>query len=112
MKTTNQQQSNTRITTQNEYEARERLDKTYSFIAKLTLQSGTQPLIGNNSCMAAKKPTDDQLCAALLRMFDTAWWYRRLKRLCDVKREHLAIAIGQVQKSASLYVSKPHYIGG
>lgn len=90
----------------NEYEARERLDKTYSFIAKLTLQSGTQPPYWQQFMHGRKKPTDDQLCAALLRMFDTAWWYRRLKRLCDVKREHLAIAIGQVQKSAFPYVSK------
>ncbi|WP_442959339.1 replication endonuclease [Providencia sp. wls1914] len=90
----------------NEGEARERLDNVYALIAKLTLQSGTQPPYWQQFINGRKKPTDDQLCAALLRMFDAAWWYRRLKRLCDVKREHLAIAIGQVQKSASPYVSK------
>ncbi|MCW2257872.1 hypothetical protein M2263_003963 [Providencia alcalifaciens] len=89
-----------------EHEARQRLDKTYAFLAKLTLQSGTQPPYWQQFINGRKKPTDDQLCAALLRMFDVAWWYRRLKRMSDVKREHLAIAIGQVQRSASPYVSK------
>ncbi|MBP6518700.1 replication endonuclease [Shewanella sp.] len=89
-----------------EFEARQRLDIIYLRLAKLTLQSGTQPPYYQQFIKGRDKPTDDQLCAALLRMFDIAWWYRRLKRLCDIKREHLAIAIGQVQKSASPYVSR------
>ncbi|MEX6202045.1 replication endonuclease [Providencia hangzhouensis] len=89
-----------------EREARQRLDKTYALIAKLTLQSGTQPPYWQQFTKGRTCVTSDKLCAALLRMFDAAWWYRRLKRLSDIKREHLAIAIGQVQKSASPYVSK------
>ncbi|MEY0514430.1 replication endonuclease [Providencia manganoxydans] len=89
-----------------EREARQRLDKTYALIAKLTLQSGIQPPYWQQFIKGRIKPSEDKLCAALLRMFDAAWWYCRLKRLCDLKREHLAIAIGQVQKSASPYVSK------
>ncbi|MBI6183780.1 replication endonuclease, partial [Serratia proteamaculans] len=34
------------------------------------------------------------------------WWRARLKRRRDLMREHLAIAVGQVQKAASAYVSR------
>lgn len=39
-------------------------------------------------------------------MMASEWWYLRLKRVRDVQREHLAIAVGQVQKFASAYVSR------
>ncbi|WFQ80908.1 replication endonuclease [Xenorhabdus sp. SF857] len=89
-----------------ECEARKRLERVYTLLAKLTLQSGTQPPYWQQFIKGRIEPNDDQLCAALLRMMDAQWWYRRLKRLCDIKLEHLAIAIGQVQKSASPYVSR------
>lgn len=42
----------------------------------------------------------------ILRMMAPAWWYLRLKRARDLQREHMAIAVGQVQKAASAYVSR------
>lgn len=44
--------------------------------------------------------------SGILRMIAPEWWRLRLKRARDVQREHLAIAVGQVQKSASAYVSR------
>lgn len=44
--------------------------------------------------------------SGILRMMAQEWWYQRLKRARDLQREHLAIAVGQVQKSASAYVSR------
>lgn len=44
--------------------------------------------------------------SGLLRMMAPEWWYLRLKRARDVQREHMAIAVGQVQKAASAYVSR------
>ncbi len=39
-------------------------------------------------------------------MMAPAWWYVKIKRARDVQREHMAIAVGQVQKAASAYVSR------
>lgn len=44
--------------------------------------------------------------SGLLRMMAPEWWYQRLKRARDLRREHLAIAVGQVQKAANAYVSR------
>ena len=44
--------------------------------------------------------------SGILRMIAPEWWRLRLKRARDVQREHLAIAVGQVQKAASAYVSR------
>ncbi|EIC1017223.1 replication endonuclease, partial [Salmonella enterica subsp. enterica serovar Paratyphi A] len=44
--------------------------------------------------------------SGILRMMAPEWWYLRLKRARDVQREHMAIAVGQVQKAASAYVSR------
>lgn len=44
--------------------------------------------------------------SGLLRMMAPEWWYQRLKRARDLQREHLAIAVGQVQKAANAYVSR------
>lgn len=44
--------------------------------------------------------------SGLLRMMAPEWWQGRLKRMRDVQREHLAIAVGQVQKAATAYVSR------
>jgi hypothetical protein len=54
----------------------------------------------------ADKLTERQAHSGILRMMAPEWWYLRLKRVRDVQREHLAIAVGQVQKSASAYVSR------
>lgn len=44
--------------------------------------------------------------SGILRMMAPEWWYLRLKRARDVQHEHMAIAVGQVQKAASAYVSR------
>ncbi|MCI4005157.1 replication endonuclease, partial [Dickeya dianthicola] len=44
--------------------------------------------------------------SGLLRMMSPEWWRARLKRRRDIQREHMAIAVGQVQKAASPYVSR------
>lgn len=50
--------------------------------------------------------TERQAHSGILRMMAPDWWYLRLKRARDIQREHLAIAVGQVQKAASAYVSR------
>ncbi len=54
----------------------------------------------------ADKLTERQAYSGILRMMAPEWWYLRLKRARDLQREHLAIAVGQVQKTASAYVSR------
>ncbi|EJP5811817.1 replication endonuclease [Cronobacter sakazakii] len=54
----------------------------------------------------ADKLTVRQAECGLLRMMAPAWWYAKIKRARDVQREHMAIAVGQVQKAASAYVSR------
>lgn len=44
--------------------------------------------------------------SGLLRMMAPEWWRAKLKRSRDLQREHMAIAVGQVQKAASAYVSR------
>lgn len=46
------------------------------------------------------------MLSGLLRMMSDKWWYGRLKSMRDLRAEHLAIAVGQVQKSASPYISR------
>ncbi|MFL4411286.1 replication endonuclease [Citrobacter portucalensis] len=54
----------------------------------------------------ADKLTERQAYSGILRMMAPEWWYLRLKRSRDLQREHMAIAVGQVQKAASAYVSR------
>ncbi|EOU9523367.1 replication endonuclease [Cronobacter turicensis] len=44
----------------------------------------------------ADKLTTRQAECGLLRMMTPAWWYVKIKRVRDVQREHMAIAVGQV----------------
>ncbi|QCT18497.1 replication endonuclease [Jejubacter calystegiae] len=44
--------------------------------------------------------------SGILRMMAPDWWAIKLKRQRDIQREHMAIAVGQVQKAASAYVSR------
>lgn len=53
-----------------------------------------------------KKPTENQMISGMLRMMSEKWWGGRLKRMRDIRAEHLAIAVGQVQNKASPYVSR------
>ena len=50
--------------------------------------------------------TEQQIVIALAKLSDDKWWQNKLKRLWAFQREHLAIAAGQVQKSASPYASR------
>ncbi|WP_408673203.1 replication endonuclease [Xenorhabdus doucetiae] len=86
-------------------EAWSRLIRVYRRIAKLTHQTGTTPPYWQQLTQGGTV-TDDQLCAGLLRMMSDKWWYGRLKQMRDIRTEHMAIAVGQVQKSASPYVSR------
>ncbi|OCG19642.1 replication endonuclease [Gilliamella sp. WF3-4] len=49
---------------------------------------------------------EQQIVIALAKLSDAKWWQNKLKRVWAFQREHLAIAAGQVQKSASPYASK------
>ncbi|MDE9461832.1 replication endonuclease [Xenorhabdus bovienii] len=82
-----------------------RVAKLYQLLAKLTLQCGTNPPYWQRFNHGRKVPSVDQLCAGMLRMMSARWWYFRLKRLREIQSEHMAIAVGQVQKVASPYVS-------
>ncbi|OCG63802.1 hypothetical protein A9G48_04920 [Gilliamella sp. wkB18] len=50
--------------------------------------------------------SEQQIVIALAKLSDNKWWQSRLKRQWAFQREHLAIAAGQVQKSASPYASR------
>ena len=50
--------------------------------------------------------SEQQIVIALAKLSDATWWQNKLKRQWSFQREHLAIAAGQVQKSASPYASK------
>ena len=50
--------------------------------------------------------TEQQIVIALAKLSDDKWWQNKLKRQWAFQREHLAIAAGQVQKSASPYASR------
>ncbi len=86
--------------------AQQRLRDIYRILARLTKQAGTTPPYWQQLNQSRHGVTTDQLCAGLLRMMSDKWWYARLKRLRDIRAEHMAIAVGQVQKVASSYVSR------
>lgn len=56
--------------------------------------------------LLADKLTVRQAESGILRMMAPEWWYVRIKRARDLQREHMSIAVGQVQKAASAYVSR------
>ncbi|CEE91287.1 Replication gene A protein (GpA) (modular protein) [Xenorhabdus nematophila str. Anatoliense] len=93
-------------TPDNEQEASQRLIYIHTRLAKLTQQIGTTAPYAQQLAKGRVSPTEDQLCSSLLRMMSDQWWYARLKRMRDVRAEHMAIAVGQVQKAASSYVSR------
>lgn len=53
-----------------------------------------------------KKMNDRHVLSAVARMTSPIWWTNQIKRRRDLQREHLSIAVGQVQKAASAYVSR------
>lgn len=52
------------------------------------------------------KLTDENSIRALAKITSEEWWYNKLKTRRDFQHEHLAIAVGQVQKKASAYASR------
>ncbi|CDL86379.1 Replication gene A protein [Xenorhabdus cabanillasii JM26] len=89
-----------------EEKGREHLTFVYTQLAKLTQQIGTSAPYSLQFAQGHESLSDDRLAASLLRMMSDQWWYARLKRMRDVRAEHMAIAVGQVQKAASSYVSR------
>ncbi|MGO3882646.1 MAG: replication endonuclease [Proteus vulgaris] len=77
----------------------------YKRISKITSQIGTTPPYWNQFTQG-RGITEGQMLSGLLRMMSDKWWYGRLKRMRDLRAEHLAIAIGQVNNNASPYVSR------
>jgi hypothetical protein len=90
----------------NEEEGRSQLISVYTQLAKSTQQIGTSAPYAQLFTQGRSELTDDQLASSLLRMMTEQWWYARLKRMRDIRAEHMAIAVGQVQKAASSYVSR------
>ncbi len=90
---------------QDEKELLQRTASAYVFLAKESIKCGTVPPHWASVLKtgAIKRRHAE---SALLRMMSPEWWRVRLKRRRDLHREHLAIAVGQVQRSASPYASR------
>ena len=85
-------------------EMRRRTAAAYRNLAGLCLEVGTEPPYWKKA--TGRGVSVAQMESALLRMMAPEWWRGRLKRRRDLMREHMAIAVGQVQKAASPYVSR------
>ncbi len=90
--------------TQDEKELARRAGLSFVHLGELVMMINfTAPYWG---ALMADKLTERKAHSGMLRMMAPEWWYLRLKRARDLQREHLAIAVGQVQKAASAYVSR------
>lgn len=78
----------------------------YRYIAELSALTGTTPPYWSEFQAGRGVLPLRKAQSGLLRMMAPEWWRGRLKTLRDLQREHMAIAVGQVQKSASPYVSR------
>lgn len=78
----------------------------FRHLGLLTLQAGTQPPYWAQFTKGRHPLSTEKAESGLLRMMSPEWWRARLKRRRDIQREHMAIAVGQVQKAASPYVSR------
>ncbi|EAA7681396.1 replication endonuclease [Salmonella enterica] len=92
--------------TDNEAELYRRTLESYRHLCACSLMLNNQPPYwaehnANEGYLDKRKAE-----SGLLRMIAPEWWRLRLKRAHDVQREHLAIAVGQVQKAATAYVSR------
>ncbi|WP_145538994.1 replication endonuclease [Yersinia kristensenii] len=83
-----------------------RTQRAYRCLVGLCKQVGTEPPYWREFTSSRKTINPRKIESGLLRMMAPDWWRVRLKRQRDVRREHMAIAVGQVQKSASAYVSR------
>ena len=52
------------------------------------------------------KLTNENIVKALAKITSEDWWYPKLKTRRNFQREHLAIAVGQVQKKATAFASR------
>lgn len=84
----------------------QRTQRAYRYLVGLCKQVGTEPPYWREFTSSRKTINPRKIESGLLRMMAADWWRVRLKRLRDLRREHMAIAVGQVQKSASAYVSR------
>ncbi|WP_215954171.1 replication endonuclease [Providencia rettgeri] len=75
-------------------------------IGTLVSSIGTTPPYWKQFNAGRKRPTENKMLSGLLRMMSEKWWSGRLKRMRDIRAEHFAIAVGQVQSKASPYVSR------
>lgn len=92
--------------TQDPAEMHRRTLLSYQHLGELCLMLGNTPPYWAEY-QANKNQLDTQKAeSGLLRLMAPVWWYARLKRMRDIQREHLAIAVGQVQKAATAYVSR------
>ncbi|AOE39098.1 replication protein A [Pantoea agglomerans] len=78
----------------------------YRYIAELAALTGTQPPYWVEFSSAKGELPLRKAQSGLLRMMVPEWWRGRLKQMRDLQREHMAIAVGQVQKAASPYISR------
>src|SRR5471030_624025 len=78
---------------------------TFKRLGKLVKQAGITPPYWQQF-KAGYSFTPRHAECGLLRMMAPEWWRTKLKRSRDLQREHMAIAVGQVQKAASAYVSR------
>ena len=78
----------------------------FRHMGRLTLQAGTQPPYWAQFTKGRRPLPTHSAESGLLRMMSPEWWRVRIKRRRDLQREHMAIAVGQVQKAASAYVSR------
>ncbi|MDV0602872.1 replication endonuclease [Raoultella ornithinolytica] len=78
----------------------------YRYLCSLSLMLNNQPPYWAEHEANEGHLETNKLHSGILRMVAPEWWYLRLKRARDLQREHLAIAVGQVQKAASAYVSQ------
>ncbi|MBE5254154.1 replication endonuclease [Mixta mediterraneensis] len=79
---------------------------TYRYVAELAALTGTQPPYWAEYGASKGELALRKAQSGLLRMTAPEWWRARLKRMRDIQREHMSIAVGQVQRSASPYVSR------
>ncbi|MFK8259667.1 replication endonuclease [Erwinia sp. AnSW2-5] len=86
-------------------ESRQRTAEAYVYLAREALKCGTTPPFWNSVQKTGRIKLRNAE-SALLRMMSPEWWRVRLKRRRDLQREHMAIAVGQVQRTATAYVSR------
>lgn len=78
----------------------------YRYISELSSLTGTVPPYWSEFQAGKGVLPLRKAQSGLLRMMAPEWWRGRLKQMRDLQREHMAIAVGQVQKAASAYVSR------